>query len=91
MHGQITTRPFKALTWNQELITGKALSASEIAEREKVTSCYVTHILRLAFLSPETIKSIIQVSLPASFNMEVFKKMDLKYFWGDQEDKLLVW
>ncbi|MBG57791.1 MAG: resolvase [Porticoccus sp.] len=87
----LQTALLKALTWNQELITGKALSASEIAKREKVTSRYVTHILKLAFLSPAIIKSIIQGSLPASFNMEVFKKMDLKYFWDDQEDKLLVW
>jgi len=87
----LQTALFKALTWNQELITGKVLSASEIAKREKVTSRYVTHILKLAFLSPAIIKSIIQGSLPASFNMEVFKKMDLKYFWDDQEDKLLVW
>jgi hypothetical protein len=80
----------KALTWNQELITGKALSASEIAEHEKVTSRYVTHILKLAFLSPSIIKSITQGKVPATFNMEVFKKINLKYVWDDQEKKLLV-
>jgi len=79
----------KALTWNQELITGKVLSASEIAEREKVTSRYVTHILKLAFLSPEIIKSITQGTVPATFNMEVFKKLDLKYVWSEQEKELL--
>ena len=80
----------KALTWNQELITGKVLSASEIANREKVTSRYVTHILKLAFLSPKIIKSITQGTVPATFNMEVFKKIDHKYIWSDQEKQLLI-
>jgi site-specific DNA recombinase len=40
----LQTALLKALTWNQELITGKALSASEIAKREKVTSRYVTQV-----------------------------------------------
>jgi hypothetical protein len=86
----LQTALLKALTWNQELITGKALSASEIAEREKVTSRYVTHILKLAFLSPSIIKSITQGKVPATFNMEVFKKVDLRYVWGDQEKQLLA-
>jgi DNA invertase Pin-like site-specific DNA recombinase len=86
----LQTALLKALTWNQELITGKVLSASEIANREKVTSRYVTHILKLAFLSPEIIKSITQGAVPATFNMEVFKKLDLKYDWSDQEKQLLI-
>jgi len=85
----LQTALLKALTWNQELITGKVLSASEIARREKVTSRYVTHILKLAFLAPEIIKLIAAGKVPNGVNLEIFKTVNLGLCWKNQVMEIL--
>lgn len=56
----IQTAMLKALTWNQELLTGQVSSMKEIAERENVNSRYISRILKLAFLPIQSIQNIAE-------------------------------
>jgi hypothetical protein len=80
----------KALIWNQELITGERSSPSEIAKRENVTNRHVTHLLKLSFLSPEIIRLIMDGKMPASFNLEALKTLDIVDNWGIQKKMLIA-
>jgi hypothetical protein len=45
--------------WFEELTSGKALSISSIASRERVTDSYVSRILNLAFLDPALVEQVM--------------------------------
>lgn len=49
----------RAFHWQQLLYTGVATSSAEIARMEKLNPSSVTHLLRLALLSPEIIGSLL--------------------------------
>src|SRR5207302_1374300 len=42
----------RARQWSEDLLTGRAQSVVQIAERERVGSRYIRRLLRLAFLAP---------------------------------------
>ncbi len=71
----------KALTWNQELLIGKAKSMEDIAKREKVTRRYVAYIVQLAGLSPKNIQAIIGGDIPNGLSLEKIKKEPLLLAW----------
>ena len=77
-----------ALKWNEELITGKAKSMTEIAQREGVTQQYVTRILRLSLLSPRIIESIAEGDVSLALSLESLKK-DFPLEWQQQEKLFL--
>jgi site-specific DNA recombinase len=54
----------KARSWWQRLQQERGLTVSALAASEEVTQSYVTRILRLAFLSPDVVKSIMAGSQP---------------------------
>ncbi len=58
----------KALEWNQGLLKGSFTSLREIAQKENVRVWYIRRILRLAYLSPDTLVSIHSKS--SDFNLE---------------------
>jgi DNA invertase Pin-like site-specific DNA recombinase len=57
-------------TWWDELQSDTRLTVTDIAKREGITSPYVARIVRLAFLSPKTLKSIIQGKAPAHLTLK---------------------
>ena len=64
----------KALAWNQELVSGEMESMSLLAEKEGVTQRYIAHIIKLAWLSPDIIQSILRGQIPATLSLDTLKK-----------------
>ena len=64
----------KALAWNQELVSGEIESMSLLAKKEDVTQRYIAHIIKLAWLSPDIIQSILRGQIPATLSLDTLKK-----------------
>ncbi len=58
----------QARSWWGELQANAKLTLTDIAKRQGITSGYVVRIVRLAFLSPATLKAIIEGAAPAHLN-----------------------
>ena len=56
--------------WWQELLADNSLNLDAIGQREGITSPYVLRIIRLAFLSPQMLDSIIAGTLPAHLTLK---------------------
>ena len=52
-------------TWWHELQADTSLTLEGLARREGVSSGYIVRIVRLAFLSPQMLASVIDGTLPA--------------------------
>ena len=59
--------------WSRELLAGKAASVGEIAESVGVTPCYVSRMLRMAYLAPDITDAILAGRQPASLTVEVLR------------------
>jgi hypothetical protein len=73
----------KALNWNQALISGKAASKAELARNEGVSKCYITQIIKLAYLAPDIMGAIINGNVPATLTL-VRLKADIPLDWNEQ-------
>lgn len=56
--------------WWRELQANTALTIEDLARLEGLTAAYVVRIVRLAFLSPAMLKSIIEGTLPAHLTVK---------------------
>jgi DNA invertase Pin-like site-specific DNA recombinase len=56
--------------WWRELQANTAQTVEDLAQREGLTAAYVVRIVRLAFLSPAILKSIIDGTLPAHLTVK---------------------
>lgn len=63
-------RIVQARSWWGELNANTQLTLTDIARREGITSGYVVRIVRLAFLSPAMLKSIIEGTAPAHLTLK---------------------
>lgn len=57
-------------SWWQELQSKTDMTIEDLAKREGMTAAYVVRIVRLAFLSPTMLKSIIDGTLPAHLTVK---------------------
>jgi site-specific DNA recombinase len=57
-------------SWWKELQTNNEITVADIARREGITDAYVGRIVRLAFLSPTMLKSIIEGTAPAHLTVK---------------------
>ena len=60
----------QARTWWRQLQANTALTIEDLAQREGLTAAYVVRIVRLAFLSPAMLKSVIEGTLPAHLTVK---------------------
>ena len=60
----------KAMEWNEELMNGSIKSLREIEEKENLNGSYVRRTLRLAYLSPSTLKAILSESTHPEMNLQ---------------------
>ncbi len=75
----------RARTWFDELQSGQAKSAQDIATRYNTSSRYVGHLLPLAFLAPDIIEAIVAGRQPADLTVEALvKHIDLPADWSEQ-------
>ena len=57
-------------SWWRELQANTAMTVEDLAQREGMTAAYIVRIVRLAFLSPTMLKSIIDGTLPAHLTVK---------------------
>lgn len=75
----------QARSWWGELQANSRLTVTDIAKREGISSPYVVRIVRLAFLSPTVLKSIIQGSAPAHLTLKRLQAPDaIPVLWDNE-------
>jgi hypothetical protein len=65
----------RARLWFEEIATGKVISIAQIARRENIDKGYVGRLLKLAFLSPKAVESIVAGIQPADWTVHQLIKM----------------
>ena len=81
----------KARGWWQRLQQERGLTVSGLAESEDVTQSYVTRILRLAFLSPDVVKSIMVGRQPAWLDSgSLCSRGSISLDWDEQKQNFLL-
>ena len=75
----------KALDLRDKLLAGRGASIELIAGRENVNSSYATRLLRLAFLSPEIVRQILDGRHPPTLTARrLLLDTRLPLVWNDQ-------
>ena len=81
----------RAHRWFDELSTGKAGSLAAIAAREGLAVRYVSRLVRLAFLAPDIVESIVEGRQPTTLTAEALtRRIDLPLSWSSQRIALNV-
>jgi site-specific DNA recombinase len=57
-------------SWWQTLLSNTDMTIEDLARRERMTAAYVVRIVRLAFLAPTMLKSILDGTLPAHLTVK---------------------
>ena len=79
----------RALTWSEELISGRAISIAEIASRSHVSDSYVRKLLPLAFLAPDIVAAIMAGKQPAHLTTQMLiRQIDIPLDWKEQKQVL---
>lgn len=75
----------RARNWWNQLCEDEALTITAIANCEKLTRSYITRVLRLAFLSPDVLKSLLDGKAPAHLTTDRLTVTDaVPARWEDQ-------
>jgi site-specific DNA recombinase len=76
----------RARQWSEDLLSGRAQSVAEIAERKGVGARYVRRLLRLAFLAPKIVETIAAGRQPRELTAEALaERIELPLLWTEQE------
>jgi hypothetical protein len=79
----------RAHRWFDEISTGKARSLAEIAAREGLAVRYVGRLIRLAFLAPQIVESIVEGRQPTTLSAEALtRRIALPLSWSAQRTAL---
>jgi site-specific DNA recombinase len=80
---QADLRHLKAVA---RVLTGRAPSIAEVAEREGIDAGYVRRLMRLAFLAPKVVETIAAGRQPSKRTAESTERIDLPLLWAAQEE-----
>jgi len=81
----------RAHRWFDEISTGKARSLAAIAAREGLNVRYVGRLIRLAFLAPDIVESIVEGRQPNTLTAEALtRRIELPLSWCAQRTVLNV-
>ena len=69
--------------WIDELVTGRARSLQELANRDGISRRYIRR-LGLAFLSPQLVEAILQGRQPVELTATRLTELDLPLDWAEQ-------
>jgi site-specific DNA recombinase len=79
----------RAHRWFEEITTGNAKSLAAIAAREGLAVRYVGRLIRLAFLAPEIVESIVEGRQPTTLIAEALtRRIALPLSWSAQRAAL---
>ena len=73
----------RGYAWRQQLLNGSARSTAEIAQKEGVSRRYVARLLRLGFLAPDIIASILAHRQPAQLIVDRLRG-PIPFDWNEQ-------
>ena len=73
----------RGYAWRQQLLNGRARSTAEIAQKDGVTHRYVARLLRLGFLAPDIIASILAHRQPAQLIVDRLRG-PIPFDWNEQ-------
>jgi site-specific DNA recombinase len=81
----------RAHRWFDALSSGKARSLAAIAAREGLTVRYVGRLIRLAFLAPDIVESVVEGRQPTTLTAEALtRRIELPLLWCAQRTALNV-
>jgi DNA invertase Pin-like site-specific DNA recombinase len=81
----------RAHRWFDEISTGKARSLAAIAALEGLNVRYVGRLIRLAFLAPDIVESIVEGRQPTTLTAEALtRRIELPLSWRSQRTALNV-
>lgn len=75
----------RAHQWSEDLLTGRARSVAEIAERKGVGVRYVRRLLRLGFLAPKIVEDAAGRQPPELSAESLAERVELPLLWTEQE------
>jgi len=76
----------RARRWLDDLLSGRARSLGNIAQREGCSDRYVSHLMPLAFLAPDIVQAILAGNHPVDLTAEtLIKRTDLPLEWAEQK------
>ena len=81
----------RALSWREELESGKVKSVSELAQKAKCSKRYIHRLIKLAFLAPDITDAILRGGQPLHLTLARLLEMDLPLSWSIQCQKLGVY
>ena len=74
----------RAFRWRRQLEDGTRASLGDIARKEKISSSYVTRILRLSTLAPDIVESILDGEIEGLGLMHRIEK-NMPLAWAHQQ------
>jgi len=74
----------RAFRWQELLVTGKYASIASLAKRLKVDRAYVSRILNLTLLAPDTVEAIVNGDEPSGLSPVRLHK-SLRTKWDIQQ------
>jgi hypothetical protein len=86
-YDQVLIRAFsKAYKWQQILRKDPNISYGKLAAKEKVTTGYVSRILRLNQVAPDIVKAIVEGRQPKELKIQDFMNRNIPDLWEDQRE-----
>lgn len=76
----------KAFKW-QEIIRTEHLTLEEVAEKEKLSREYVGKIMKMTYLAPDIITSIVDGSYPKTLSINKIVESEIPILWTEQRIK----
>ena len=75
----------KAFDLRDKLLSGHGASLEQLASRENINSSYATRLLRLAFLSPNIVRDILDDGHPPTLTArQLLLDTKLPLYWDNQ-------
>lgn len=77
----------RAFRWKRMLESGDFATIADLAEHERIAAPYLTRTLRLSFLAPDLVESILDGRQPSNLSLEMLRK-PLPTRWSEQRQLL---
>jgi hypothetical protein len=85
-YDQVLIKAFaKAYKWQQILSKDPNMSYGKLAAKEKVTTGYISRILRLNQVTPYIVKAIVEGRQPKELKIQDFMNKMIPDLWQDQQ------
>ncbi|HEV7253374.1 MAG TPA: recombinase family protein [Mesorhizobium sp.] len=80
----------RAVTWYEDLTSGRAATFAEIAAKEGVSERYVAQVIRLAFLAPELIAGVLRGTTELEIGTATIARgIELPSWWKEQQTSMV--